>query len=617
MERLKQRFKEGLTPNPTLTFYEWAEKYFHLPPGSTSKGLINMQLVPYLKEPLENMSWTSPVLKEFWMKGIQIAASTGGEIVQQATVDYYPVPVACYYGTDDMAIEYVKRRVEPAFNDNPKLKGKLKDGYDKKGKSTLALKMFPGGWLKFMGSVSERNFREFSAAIILMDDCDSFIRDVGGTANRKGQGSPIKLATNRTSGRQGKYKIWVQGSPTDLATSLIWHEYKKTDKRKYHVKCPFCKHPQEIDFFRIKVDRDDEGKWLNEPALICEVCKERITEDHKFDMMQIKNGARWVATAKTNKPLIVGRHMSSAYSLLGYTWTDMLEDFFEASAELKKGNINDMVTFHNTKLGLPWDENQTEKKIDHKKLFRKRETYVVHEDAVIIMAGVDIQGNRIEILVLGFSESGHIYCIEHKIIGGNTTIEYGLPGSPYNDLEDFLKTTYKNTWGGDQPILHTCLDMGYHSITASPFLRDTEILEITGIFGSKSTVRTKTFISDPIKNKYNTKQREVNVNEGKTTLNNKLGLGLVHFSKHPSFTKDFMFQLTVETFDPKTGRWGNKSRSRNEGTDLLNYGFAAYHIYSNSGKIDWESFITWNKKGCKINSSSSKTFKIISEGIKV
>lgn len=618
MRDLARAFAAGIMPDPTITHAQWAEQYFILPPSATSKGLINLSRIPYAIEPLENMSWSSPVQKEFTMKGVQIAWSTISDIILNSTVDCFPCPVIMYFGSDSMAIEYVKTRLEPAFEDNPRLAGKIRDGYDKKSKSTHGLKIFPGGVFKFCGGITEKNYRQFSAAMVIFNDIDSFPRDIGGTEKRKGQGSPIDLGVARTNGRQGKFKIFCEGSPTDEETSIIYEEFKKTDQRYYFVVCPFCEQKQIIDFFRIRPNPANDSKKELDPHLECDSCNKLIPETKKHWMMQPENGAGWIATRETNNPLTVGRQISSAYSLLGYPWKTMYHDFLSATRAKDRGNIRPMVTFWNTKLGLPWKNQQSKKKtISHTALYKAREKYIdVPAAAAILTASVDVQNNRLEVLVVGHTETDEVYGIEHKIIGGNTLIKYGQPGSPYNDLLEYLQRTFKNEFGKQQPILHSAIDMGFRSITASDFLKKVvDQLEITAVYGGSTKNKKKLFVGPPIENKYGFPQRELNVDEGKTMIHNKLALGLIHFNEHPSFTDDFFRQLTAESFDDEKQVWTCADHVRNEATDLMNYNLAAIEIYAAGEEIDWQSFINWNETGCNIDSGDDTT--IISSGIDV
>lgn len=625
---LKQALSAGIKPDPLMNYAEWAAEKFILPPGSVPPGLINMDFVPYLIEPLENLSWSSPITEEYWMKGIQIAASTVFEIIIQAVVDSFQCQVISYYPSDSMAIEYVKTRVEPAFENNPIFKGKISDGYDRKGKSTHGLKIFPGGAIKFIGGISEKAYRTFSASIVNFDDIDSLPRSIAGSKSKdgenKGQGSPITLGRGRTNAKQGKYKMMVSGSPTDEETSIIFEHYQLYDQRKYNVICPFCGQLQEIDFWRV---RPPKKTGLAGMHMECIACNKMIPESKKFWMMQPKNGAKWIATKETEEPLIVSRHLSSAYSLLGYTWKRMYEEFIKANNAQKRGNDGLMIAFYNTKLGLPWSNRGKTDTIDHRLLLKEKKDYnKVPEAAAILTAMVDVQGNRLEVLVVGHCENSHIYCIEHKIIGGNTLIKYGLPGSPLNDLAKYLNQTFENYAGHQQPILYTTIDMGYRSIVLSPFLREVQAsgMAIAGIFGGTGKKKGKIFVSEPKENKYGTLQCEINVTEGKNVIHNKLNNTdtegnpkerEIHFSYHPSFTDDLMRQITIERYNIKTQRWENPNNPRNEGIDLLCGNLAAFYIYSNDGLVDWEDYRVWNENGC--GEQKREIVKIINPGVKV
>lgn len=617
MEQISQKLIEGLTPDPTITYFDWAKDHYHLPPGSAYPGRINFALTPYLIEPLINFSWTSPVREEYWMKGIQIAASTLLDIVICGLVACFPCPLIMYHGSDAMALEYVKIRLEPLFESIPSLRGKIVDGYDR-GKSTHGLKIFPGGTLKFTGGITEKAYRSFSAGIVLMDDVDSFPRDIGATERTKGQGNPIDLSRSRTNARQGKYKMGVSGSPTDTETSLIYEKFQQTDQRYYHVPCPSCGTLQPIDFWRIRFEKNAQDELISEPAMECIHCNKLIPESKKFEIMQPENGARWIPTKETKDKRVVGRHLSSAYSLIGYDWVAMVKEFIHASRQQKRGNSRPLRTFYNTKLGIPWANEITQKTIKHTELYNNRENWErVPENGIIITAGVDIQAQRIEVLVVAHGEKANAYCLEYKVIGGNTLIGYGLDGSPFNELETYLQKTFTNFWGHEQPIMHTCIDMGFRSIIVSPFLvemAETD-LEITGVFGSSVKSKKKSFVGDSIANKYGISQREINVDEGKTLNHHRLLNGLIHFNKHPSFTDDFFRQLTVERWSEKDQRWTCADHARNEATDMLNYATAAMDIYSNSGNIDWDDFKKWNREGCPVYGSGN--ISVISEGVKI
>ena len=612
----------GLRPEPILTYAEWAAERFYLPPAAKLQGVIDLSFVPYLIEPLEFMSWTSIIRQDFAMKGIQIAWTTGYEIIGHANVDMFRKPMIMYFGNAELASEFVKSRFKPGIENNPLLKGKIEDRFNKKDRDTLGLWMLPGGIpMKFTGGKTEKAYRTFTAAIIIMDDIDGFDRDVGArkgvriSDERKGQGSPIELALNRKNARFGDYKFSASGSPTDEETSLIWEHVKKHDLRYFRCKCPFCGQPQTLHFWRMRHPKKTKLKHV---TLECARCNRLIPESLKFDMMQLKNGAYWSPSKESEDPTIVSRQISSAYSLLGYNWDQMYTEFLDASKEAKAGNLRKLITFYNTKLGIPWKNKPLKKRIQHTKLYEKRENYKkVPKEALILTQAFDVQDDRIERLVCGFGENGDIFGIEYEKIYGDTLIEYGMPGSLYDRIEELAKLTYENEFGGKQPILQTVIDMGFRSIVVSPFLIQmaNKDIPIAGIFGGTGRDKKKMFVSAPTMNKYGVMQWEINVDEGKTMIDRKLKTGLAHFSQHYSFNEQFFRGVTSEKYDEKKGGWEKTgTHARNEPFDLLNYTNAGICIYANNQPIDWESFRVWNQNGCA-NIFSTPETGVVSKGI--
>jgi phage terminase large subunit GpA-like protein len=139
-------------------------------------------------------------------------------------------------------------------------------------------------------------------------------------------------------------------------------------------------------------------------------------------------------------------------------------------------------------------------------------------------------------------------------------------------------------------------------------------MEITGVFGGTGRDKRKTFVSASIQNKYGQNQRELNVNEGKTLIDNHIKNGRVHFSKHPSFTEDFFRGLTAEQFNPDTQSWEKPDYAHNEPFDLINYNLATFYIYTDGRPVEWDDYKNWNKNGCNVI-VENETEGIVSKGI--
>lgn len=573
-------FADGIKPDPTLTFSQWAEKYFILPPGSAVPGRIQLNRTPYIRQVLDDLSWSNPVREVVVIKGTQLGMTTVSDIVLQATVDLFPCPVLMLFGSDAMGDEYVKTRVEPGLETNPRLKGKVSDAFDKRGKTTRRLKVFPGGSLKFAGGATGKSFRMYSAAIGIIDDVDALKQDIGGTAEKTGEGNPLKLIKSRTDARGGKYKLYFAGTPTDTETSLIYNAYKETDQQMFFVPCPYCGHEQVIDFFRIKYTA--ENRTLTKVlGLECEGCRKLIPETKKTWM--VTRGI-WRATRPATTRTKVGRSISSAYSLLGFTWWDMCAEWLDAVESKDRGDLTLMSHFYNTRLALPWDSTPGEK-VEGSTLFERRETYEkVPEAAAVLCAGIDVQANRLEVTVFGFGEAER-WGIVHKIIGGDPTIAFGKAGSPWNDLETFLDTTFENQDDSKMSILKSCLDTGNWTVECMAFLNHPKIrarrYKIHGIKGSSTP--GKPLISNPNPEGVfilGTDQAKENIFYQLQIT--RPGPGYIHFNE--SFSEQYFYQLTAEEIRYKyiAGRqvryWYCPKHARNEALDCFVYALAACFI---------------------------------------
>jgi phage terminase large subunit GpA-like protein len=624
--RFTKAFRDGLKPDPTLSLDQWAEDRFQIP----EIGRFDMTRVPYLKKILYLLSWVHPCQEVFIIKGVQLAFTTALDIINQASIDYFPKHVLNIFGADDMALDWVKLRLETALEINPYLRGKVRDPREKSGTSTKKLKLFKGGAIKSVGGVSGKNFRAYDAAVVNIDDADSLEHDIGGSKKKAGEGNPFKLAKDRTNGQLGRFKFFVQGSPKSESSSLLWSAFQDTDQQYYFVPCPFCNHLQVIDFTNIIYERTDDYKLDSEPYLKCEKCEREIYESWKYDMLN-SDLADWKATGKSSHILKHGFHISSAYSLLGYSWTNMTIDWLDACRDASRGRIKQKITFTNTKRAVPWVEQGGERKIQHSAMYKMREPWKnVPEDAVILTMGVDIQKTRIEATIVGNSPNEHRYFIDHLILGGDTIIKHGKEGSVFNELEELVTSKYTNYAGSEQPIMYTCVDCGYRPSIVGDFVRKMQEkgLPVEGIIGSAHGKKKKMFVGPRQKNEYGVEIREINQDEGKEqtyiqllmmTSNDKNTDKMLHFPRKNCFSEEFFRQFCSEypveelVGDELKQIW-KKMYTRNEPWDTTNYALAAISIYGING-IDWNSFRNWNKNGCRTASNTS-SLTVISEGVR-
>lgn len=626
MDLLLNVITNAIKADPTLDLDQWANQYFLTARGSAIPGLIDTSLTPYIKQILKDLSWTSPIRQVDFIKGTQVGATTIVDIVLQNCVHSNPCPILTIFGSEAMAKEHVSTRVEPSFEQNPNLIGLVRDSMDKKGKNNKLLKLFDGGSLRFAGGKSGKSYRSYSAGIVMIDDVDALDQNIGSTVKSVGEGSPLKLAKSRTDARQGKYKLYFSGTPTDEQTSLIYKSYLDGDCRQFLVPCPSCDHKQFLDFFKLKFEKTSDYKLSSEVQLECESCKELIPETRKSEMLE---GGEWRKTKNSVSSDRVSYMLPSTYSTLGITWKELAVEFLHATRRSRVGDFSDMVHFYNTRLALPWREKSTSK-INYSELKTRQEPFyqnnqtTIPREAIILSVGVDVQNNRLEATLIGFSVNNERFVFEHKIIGGDPWVAYtGNYSGCWEQLEGFLDKTYLNEFGFMQGVTCVSIDNGFCTQNAGKFVETmTEKNKSYRLFSVKGHGSLKRFVNNPTKNKYGSLEYPLGVDFGKFQTFNQLkikekGNGFIHFSNHPSISEQYFRGLTIERLTEPTAtkkmKWTVPDHAYNEPTDTMNYALAGEQILN----PDYDIFLEWNINGGNFisNNQNKKGKRVLSKGI--
>ena len=230
------------------------------------------------------------------------------------------------------------------------------------------------------------------------------------------------------------------------------------------------------------------------------------------------------------------------------------------------------------------DYSQEEsERFESKVLLDRCEDYLpeVPAPAGVITAGVDVQGDRLEIEILAHGVDDETWSLDYAVLPGDTT----LPGV-WNDLDKLLKTEYKHQSGNRLHIAATCVDSGYRAKEVYAFTADRWRRRIVASKGSSQL--GKPLITGPVRLKIGNQRVPlitIGTDTAKDTLFEHLSLaeygpGYCHFPKH--YTKKYFDQFGTEISVEKIvkGRmvheWNKVSgNARNEAIDLRVMNMAA------------------------------------------
>jgi phage terminase large subunit GpA-like protein len=375
----------------------------------------------------------------------------------------------------------------------------------------------------------------------------------------------------------------LASTPVHKLTSIIWREYQESDMRRFHVPCRACGTPQVLQWSNVKWDKGPNGEHLPETAYyLCEHCG-AIWDDVERNAAIAEADRRgragdctcgWIAEHPGRST--AGFHIP-AFLSPWLTLKEIVDEFLKA-----RHDPSLLQVWTNTTLGEPWEE--AAERLEGAPLIARLENYGSQSLPIavrVITVGVDVQGDRLELVVIGWGEHDESWMIDHEVIFGDPA-----QSDVWAQLDALLRTPYCNEYGHELRIRSCCIDSGGH--------HQTQVVDFCKsrwrrrIYATKGQAGTR-----PIwpKRASRTRNHEVvysiGVDSAKDTVYNRLritkpGPGYIHFPVGDACDAEFFAQLTAEQVvtRKREGRpyrvWVLPSGRRNEILDCVVLALAAY-----------------------------------------
>lgn len=312
-------------------------------------------------------------------------------------------------------------------------------------------KEFPGGVLVLSGGNAAAALRSMAVRYLFLDEIDTY------PANLGNEGSAIALAEARTSTFENKKKIYKISTPTLDGKSNIQAEYLRSSMEKYFVPCPFCEHMQTLEWGQLRYDVERIPETVHYE---CIECRGKILEHHKTRMFE---RGQWIAERPEEK-IVRGFLISSMYSPVGWlSWANMAKQY-----ELARSDQNRLRTFFNTRLGLPFRDSGESP--DFQRLYERREDYIprmLPVGASVITGGIDVQRDRLEVMLTAWGRNGQKWLMDYQIINGDIDQDH-----VWDELESYLNTEWP-VYGSDMKVLTTAfaIDAGFANLRVTKFAK--------------------------------------------------------------------------------------------------------------------------------------------------
>lgn len=461
--------REVFAPLVYQTVSECADDFRRLPSTDSEPGEFKTHRVPYLRGIMDALDDEQGSRSVVFVKSARVAGTTAGENMILHRMLRRPCGILMVWQTEKALKAWSRGRLTPMLQDSPALARMFPHSSRRDSSDQLARKEFPGGFLQMVTAGSTADARSHTTQVVYCEEVDEYPPDLGE------QGDPLGLfrARLRTFLSSNRGLFYAVTTPTYLQTSRGWKELRTSTWNEYWVPCPHCERMQTLRFrdgdvdqewlptgeYRLLFDRDEEGVPVKGSCrYVCENGCE-IGEEHKDRMLAAGEWRpRYPGRAK------IGFHINTLYSPL-CPWDEVASEFMQAVRDPAY-----MKTFVNTMLGLPYAEVANQ--VDAHMLAGRAEPYLSKQGQEVevpvgvglLTAGVDVQGDRIEVYVWGWGARLESWVIEHAVLNGDPTRP-----EVWRKLRTYLERTFTHASGAPMKIAMAAVDTGHATDRAHGF----------------------------------------------------------------------------------------------------------------------------------------------------
>lgn len=439
-----------------LDVRRWVERNLRVPDGPHEGTLYQSSETPFWAEVFDCLSDANLCTRVSVKKSAQVGFTLCLMGWQAALMAVKSSRQMIVMPTINAARDFSDEKLEPLIEKTRALTGRVLPTKQKSGEGSTALvKKFPGGSCRLTGANSSADLRSKTVQFIGVDEIDEFPFDLGE------QGDPMGMIDARQFAfhASGNYKKLEGSTPTIKGQSRIDLAYEEGDQREYHVPCPHCGFAQALVWERLGYS----DTYPHKAEYQCIECHEWIGHHEKKRMMQ---AGRWVAQAPGP-----GRHPSFAINALYspfVSWDKMVEAYFAAKDDPLKlkawWNLWKGESFEVKGEAPGWKE--LKERVDGIALY---ELGTVPDEALFLTAGVDVQGNRIEIVIVGWGIGATSYVIDRLVLIGETN---GL--EVWTQLTEVLNRTWVTRSGYERRIEMMAIDAGFRPTMVFNWVRGKE-----------------------------------------------------------------------------------------------------------------------------------------------
>lgn len=491
---LQRGLSAWAVPEP-MTLDEWARQHFYL---SAESSYVEQIWTPW---PFQRGIMACISNDDIYEIDVKKSARVGYTKILLAAIGYFAEHKRrnqiIWQPTDDDAEDFVKSELDPMLRDVSAMQRVFPQYLARHKDNTLQQKRFIGSVVRCKGGKAAKNYRRISADTAYLDELAAFDADI------EKEGDPFTLAAKRVEGATFP-KIVCGSTPKLRGFCLIDGRFALADARfTYQIACPHCGERHALTWgskdepHGIKFDKGSPDSAFH----LCPHCACSITQ---ADYLAIADSGVWINetgdvhlhhdgrfTRPDGTPAETPRHVAfhvwTAYSP-AVAWSQIVREFLAAHEKMQEGDDSKMKAWTNTTKGEAW-EGEIES-TDPDDLKNRAEPFPLRHmprGCLLLLCGIDTQGNRLEAGVWGLGLGGEMWTIDHQVFFGNPALL-----EVWAEAENFIREqTYAHACGIPQRIYATSVDSGGHFADAVyAFAHRLKHLRVYAVKGSSSRERS-------------------------------------------------------------------------------------------------------------------------------
>jgi phage terminase large subunit GpA-like protein len=389
----------ALKPPPPIDYLAWAERNVVIDEGSFP-GPYNRNLFPYFDEILRALSPDDPCRYVTLMGSAQVGKTTLANVFTLGSMTTGRGTFLYAHPTDDNARRWSKMKLAPMMRSTPVVRDQFPERA-RDGADAVLFKERRDGLARLLitGANSPASLSQITVDFQVQDDLAKW--------EMNSAGDPEAQADNRSRAIEFA-KIFKVSTPLVIPGCRISKDFEAGSQEHPYVPCPHCRTMQVLEWDNMLAGLDPTNP--DDAHFTCVSCGALIEEHHRPQMLA---GFEW----RAKNPSAMREHRSfwiwSAYSYL-QSWPRIAQEWLK-----NRGDPAGEKTFINDTAGKPYRAHGEARPWEELRDRAMESGYVrgtVPPGALLLMMGIDCQGDRIEWQLVGFGRDYRRYVIDYGIV---------------------------------------------------------------------------------------------------------------------------------------------------------------------------------------------------------